>query len=52
MASLMAIGSEVFGSYTEEIDVSIEEENREERLCCCCKYFRLTEAWKAAQAWR
>ena len=48
----MAIGSEVYGSCTKEIDVSIEEGNGEERLCFGCKYFILTEAWKAAQAWR
>ena len=47
----MAIGSEVFGSCVGEIDVSIEEGNGEERLCFGCKYFILTEAWKAAQAW-
>ena len=48
----MAIGSEVYGSCTKEIDVSIEEGNGEERLCFGCKYFILTEAGKVAQVWR
>ena len=37
-ASLMAIGSEVFGRYVAEIDVSVEIKNVVVWLCCGWKY--------------
>ena len=40
MASVMAIGSEVFGSSVGEIDVSVEIENRGVWLCCGWEYLR------------
>ena len=54
MASVMAIESEVFGSYFEEIDVSVELENRGNWLYCGWNYLRLFRASKAAQylRWR
>ena len=38
MVSVNAIGSEVFGSCVEEINVSVEIENRGALLCCGRKY--------------
>ena len=37
---MMAIENEVFGSSVEEIDVSVEVENRGVWLCCGRKYLR------------
>jgi hypothetical protein len=34
LSSVMAIKSEVFGRCVEEIDVSVEIENRDAWLCC------------------
>ena len=52
MASVMAIGSEVFGSCVGEIDVSVGMENRDAWLCCGLKYLGFTLAEKAAQCLR
>jgi hypothetical protein len=52
MASVMAIGSEVFGSSVGEINVSVEKKNRCDRLCCGRKYLTFIVAGKAAQDWR
>ena len=52
MLSVMAIGSEVFGSGVEEIDVSVEVENSEAGLCFGLKYMSSPEGQKAAQVWR
>jgi hypothetical protein len=52
MASVMAIGSEVFGSCVGEIDVSVEVENKGFWLCCGWKYMRFILAGKGAQDWR
>ena len=41
LASVMAIGSDVFGSCVEEIDVSVGMENSEVWLCCGWQYMRL-----------
>ena len=38
MASVMATGSEVFGSCVGEIDVAVGMENRDAWLCCGWKY--------------
>jgi len=38
MVSVNAIGSEVFGSCVEEINVSVEIENRGALPCCGRKY--------------
>jgi hypothetical protein len=48
----MAIGSEVFGSCAEEIDVYVEVENGGVWLCCRWKYFAFISASKAAQVWQ
>jgi len=40
MASVMVIGSEVFGSCVGEIDVSAEVKNSEAWLCCGRKHLR------------
>ena len=54
MASVMAIGSEVFGSCVGEINVSVEVENSEVWLCCGLKYLRFILVGKVAQnlRWR
>ena len=39
MASVMAIGSEVFGSCVGGIDVSVEVEYGDDWLCCGWNYF-------------
>ena len=52
MASVMAIGSEVFGSCVGEIDVSVEIENSDVWLCCGWKYLVFILAGKAAQDWQ
>ena len=54
MASEMVIESEVFGSSVEEIDVSVEIENRGIWLCCGLIYLRFILAGKAGQypRWR
>ena len=54
MASVMAIGSEVFGSSVGEINVSVEKKNRCDRLCCGLKYLRFILVGKVAQnlRWR
>ena len=44
MASVMAKGSEVFGSCVEEIDVSVEVENGGVLLCCGWKQLGLLRA--------
>ena len=44
MASVMAIGSEVFGSCGREINVSVEVENGEAGLYGSLKYLRLLAA--------
>ena len=41
MASVMATGSEVFGSCVGEIDVAVGMENRDAWLCCGWKYLRI-----------
>ena len=51
MASVMAIGSEVFGSCVGEIDVSVEIENRGAWLCCGLIYLGFVLAGKAAKDW-
>ena len=50
----MAIGSDVFGRYVGEINVSVEIENRGDWLCRRWKYLRIIWAGKAAQScqWR
>ena len=48
MASVMAIGSEVFGSCVEEINVSVEIENRGVCLCCGWNYLEFILAGKVA----
>ena len=45
----MLTGSEVFGSYVEEIDLSVGIGNRGVWLCCGLKYMRFILAGKAAQ---
>ena len=47
-----AIGSEVFGSFVGEIDVSVELKKGVVLLCYGWKYFRFILAGKAAQDWR
>jgi hypothetical protein len=49
MASVMATGSELFGSYVGEINVSVEIENRGVWHCCGWEYLRFILAGKAAQ---
>jgi hypothetical protein len=41
MASVMAIGSEVFGECVEGIRVEVENKDRGVCLCCGWKYLRL-----------
>jgi len=41
----MAIEREVFGSYVEEIDVSVEVEYRGVRLCCGRKYMSFVKTY-------
>jgi hypothetical protein len=48
MASVMAIGSEVFGSCVEGIDVSVEAEYGGGWLCCGRKYLSFIWGGKAA----
>jgi hypothetical protein len=50
MASVMAIGSEVFGRCVEEIDVYVEVKYEGRWLCCEQKYLRFIWAAKAAQS--
>jgi hypothetical protein len=52
MASVMAIGSEVFGSCVGEINVSVEIENRDVWLCCALIYLGFILEGKTAQAWQ
>jgi hypothetical protein len=54
MASVRAIGSEVFGSCVGGIFVSVELKNGDGWLCCGWKYMRFIWAVKAAQylRWR
>ena len=52
MASVMATGSEVFGSCVGEINVSVELKNEDGWLCVGLKYFRFVLAGKAAQDWQ
>ena len=47
----MAIGSEVFGSCVEEIDVSVEIKNVVVWLCCGLIYLGFVLAGKAAKDW-
>ena len=49
MVSVMAIGSEVFGSCVEGIDVSVEVEYGGVWLCCGCNYLGFVLAGNAAQ---
>ena len=49
MVSVMAIGSEVFGSCVGKIDVLVEIVNRGIWLCCEWSSFRFIWAGKAAQ---
>ena len=49
MVSVMAIGSEVFGRYVEEIDVYVEVEYGGVWLCCGREYLRFIWEAKAAQ---
>ena len=51
MASVMAIGSEVFGSCVGEIDVSVEIENRGAWLCCGLIYLGFILAGKVLRDW-
>jgi hypothetical protein len=51
MASVMGIVSEVYGSYVEEINISVEVENRDAWLCCGWNYLRFVLAGKAAKDW-
>ena len=51
MASVMAIGSDVFGSCVEGINVSVGMENSEVWLCFGWKYMRFILAGNAAQDW-
>ena len=54
MASVKAIGSEVFDSCVGEIDVWVEMKNSERWLCCGWNYLGFILAGKAAQylQWR
>ena len=52
MASVMAIGCEVFGSCDWEIDVSVEIGNRGVWLCFRGIYLGFNLAGKGAQDWR
>ena len=52
MASVMAIGSEVFGSCVEGIEVSVEIENRGVWLCFGLNYLGFILAGKVAEDWR
>ena len=49
MASVMAIGSEVFGRCVGEIDVSVVVKYGGVRLCCELNYWRFVLAGKAVQ---
>ena len=49
MISVMAIRGEVFGICVEEINISVEIENKGVSLCCWWKYMRLFWGGKAAQ---
>ncbi len=51
MASVMAIGSEVFGSCVGEIDVSVEQKDVVVWLCYGWNSMRLFRGRKAAQDW-
>ena len=51
MASVMAIGSEVFGRCVGEIDVSVEIKNVVVWLCCGLIYLGFVLAGKAAKDW-
>ena len=51
MSSVMAIGSEVFGSCVGETDVSVGIENSEVWLCCGLKCLGFILAGKAAKDW-
>ena len=50
-ASVMAIGSEVFGSCVGEINSSVEKKNRGVWLCCGWKYTRFILAGKRLNIW-
>jgi hypothetical protein len=49
MASVIAIKSEVFGSWDGEVDISVGMENRSAWLCCGWKYQRFILAGKVPQ---
>ena len=51
MASVMAIGSEVFGSCVGDILVSLEIKNVVVWLCCGLIYLGFVLAGKAAKDW-
>ena len=51
MVSVMAIGSEVFGSCVGEIYVSLEQKNVVVWLCCGLIYLGFVLAGKAAKDW-
>ena len=51
MASVMAIGSEVFGSCVGEIDVSVGIENRGVWLCCGWNYLGFILVEKRLNIW-
>ena len=50
----MAIESEVYGSYVEEINISVEVENRDAWLCCGWNYLGFISAGEVGQylRWR
>ncbi len=54
MASVMAIGCEVFGECVEEIGVSVVVKDGDAWLCCEWRYLRFILAVKVAQdlRWR
>ena len=51
MVSVMAIGSEVFGSCVGDIFVSLEQKNVVVWLCCGLIYLGFVLAGKAAKDW-
>ena len=52
MASVMAIGSDVFGSCVEGINVSVGMENSEVWLCCGWNYLGFIMGGYAVQDWQ
>ena len=48
----MAIGSEFFGKYVEEMNVTVEHKNGDGWLCCVWKYVSLFWGGRVAQDWR